>query len=803
MKWIPFYIAFLLLNITSFAQGHFVLSYSGNGLEHMNLYVVTASINGASLDIGDEIAVFDGSICCAKAILTQPILITDPNTFITLKASKADPGVSEGYTTGNAIIYKFWDSSNGLEISNVTSQYFDPENEANIPAPTFTPEGSATVKLSYTAITNQAPIANAGTDQTVNEGVVVTLDGSASSDPDNNTLSYSWTAPTGITLNSTTAAKPTFTAPEVMTDKSYTFSLIVNDGTVNSTANQVVITVKQVNKAPVANAGTDQTVNEGVVVTLDGSASSDPDNNTLTYSWTAPTGITLNSTTAAKPTFTAPEVMTDQNYTFTLIVNDGTVNSTADQVIITVKQVNKAPVANAGTDQTVNEGVVVTLDGSASSDPDNNTITYSWTAPTGITLNSTTAAKPTFTAPEVMTDQNYTFSLIVNDGTVNSTADQVIITVKQVNKAPVANAGTDQTVNEGVVVTLDGSASSDPDNNTLTYSWTAPTGITLNSTTAAKPTFTAPEVMTDQNYTFSLIVNDGTVNSTADQVIITVKQVNKAPVANAGTDQTVNEGVVVTLDGSASSDPDNNTLTYSWTAPTGITLNSTTATKPTFTAPEVMTDQNYTFTLIVNDGTVNSTADQVIITVKQVNKAPVANAGTDQTVNEGVVVTLDGSASSDPDNNTLTYSWTAPTGITLNSTTATKPTFTAPEVMTDQNYTFTLIVNDGTVNSTADQVIITVKQVNKAPVANAGTDQTVNEGVVVTLDGSASSDPDNNTITYSWTAPTGITLNSTTAAKPTFTAPEVMTDQNYTFTLIVNDGIVNSATDQVTITVSK
>ena len=637
----------------------------------------------------------------------------------------------------------------------------------------------------------------------INEGVVVTLDGSASSDPDNNTLTYTWTAPTGITLSSTTVAKPTFTAPEVMTDQNYTFSLIVNDGIMNSVADQVIITVRQVNKAPIANAGTDQTINEGVVVTLDGSASSDPDNNTLTYKWTAPTGITLSSTTVAKPTFTASEVMTDQNYTFSLIVNDGKINSTANQVIITVRQVNKVPVAMAGTDQFLNEGVVATLDGSASSDPDNNTLTYTWTAPTGITLSSTTAAKPTFIAPEVMTDQNYTFSLIVNDGIVNSVADQVIIIVRQVNKAPVANPGTDQIINEGAVVTLDGSASSDPDNNTLTYKWTAPTGITLSSTTVAKPTFTAPEVMTDQNYTFSLIVNDGIVNSVADQVTITVKQVNKAPVANSEPDQTVNEGIVVTLDGSASSDPDNNTLTYKWTAPTGITLSSATVAKPTFTAPEVMTDQNYTFSLIVNDGIVNSVADQVTITVKQVNKVPVANAGADQIVNEGVVVILDGSASSDQDNSTLTYSWTAPSGIILSSTTAAKPTFTAPEVMTNQNYTFSLIVNDGTVNSIADQVFISVKQINKAPVANAGPDQSVEKNTLYTLDGSASADPDGDVLTYLWTAPAGITLSSNFVARPTFTIPTITTATNLTFTLTVSDSKLSSQSDQVVITLKQ
>ncbi len=650
---------------------------------------------------------------------------------------------------------------------------------------------------------NKAPVANAGADQVVNEGVLVTLDGSASSDPDNNTLTYLWTAPTGITLNSTTAAKPTFTAPEVMTDQNYTFSLIVNDGTVNSTADQVIITVKQVNKAPVANAGTDQTVNEGVVVTLDGSASSDPDNNTLTYSWTAPTGITLNSTTAAKPTFTAPEVMTDQNYTFTLIVNDGIVNSATDQVTITVKQVNKAPVANAGADQVVNEGVLVTLDGSASSDPDNNTLTYLWTAPTGITLNSTTAAKPTFTAPEVMTDQNYTFSLIVNDGTVNSTADRVVITVKQVNKAPIANAGIDQSVERNTLYTLDGSASSDPDGDALIYLWTAPAGITLSSNSVAKPTFTTPATTAEANFTFTLVVNDGKLNSTSDQVIITIKQTNQAPEANAGVDQSIDEGVLVTLDGSASTDPDGDALAYIWVAPPGITLSSTSAAKPTFTAPEVLANQNYTFSLTVNDGTVNSIADQITITVRQVNKAPIANAGSDQSANEGSTVTLDGSASYDPDNSNISYFWSAPAGITLSSATITNPKFTAPNSLTDQNYIFSLIVNDGTLSSTADQVIVTVKHINKPPSANAGADQTVNEGDLVTLDGSASSDPENNTLTYKWTAPSGITLSSNNAAKPTFIAPEVMTDQSYTFSLIVNDGTVNSSADQVIITVKQ
>ena len=263
-------------------------------------------------------------------------------------------------------------------------------------------------------------------------------------------------------------------------------------------------------------------------VQLDGSASSDVDGDTLTFTWSLvskPGGssATLSDTTVVKPTV---DVDIAGTYILQLIVNDGTVNSAPDTVTISTE--NSAPVSHAGADQAVLVNDTVQLDGSTSSDADGDTLTFKWSfifKPAGsmAVLSSKTTAKPTFKVDDAGT---YIVQLIVNDGTDNSAPDTVTIITE--NSAPVSNAGDDQTVEEGETVTLSGLNSTDPDDNIASYTWqqTGGKSVTLSNSTGAETTFTAPNAVTDADtLTFRLTVKDTEGLQDIDDCIVTVTRV--------------------------------------------------------------------------------------------------------------------------------------------------------------------------------------------------------------------------------------------------------------------------------------
>ena len=470
------------------------------------------------------------------------------------------------------------------------------------------------------------------------------------------------------------------------------------------------------NTPPVADAGPAQTVPVGTLVQLDGSDSTDADGDRLTYRWSVvslPLGsaATLSDPAAVRPTFL---VDLPGRYVMQLVVNDGTADS--DPAVVTVSTENSRPIANAGPDRTVPLGTLVALDGRQSSDPDGDTLGYRWQLLAQPDGSAAVLVDATTSTPRFLVDVpgSYLVQLIVNDGHLDSLPDTVVITTE--NSRPVANAGPDQTVVLGEPVQLDGRGSSDGDHDTLTYRWSFTSvpehsTVSLATPSAAQPTF-VPDVA--GLYVVQLIVNDGLEDSAPSTVRVTVTAPpppNHPPVADAGPAQTVDVGAIVQLDGRQSSDPDGDALTFTWDlnvkpAGSAATLSGATTAQPSFVADLAGT---YVARLTVDDGRGGVASAPVTITARVPNRPPTANAGPAQTVTVGTTVNLDGSQSSDPDGDPLTFHWTLTSRPATSAAALASDTTPAPSFVADiaGDYVAQLIVTDGTVDSAAATVTIT------------------------------------------------------------------------------------------------
>ncbi len=292
---------------------------------------------------------------------------------------------------------------------------------------------------------------------------------------------------------------------------------------------------------------------------------------------------------------------------------------------------NQPPTAVAGADQTVQINTTVTLDGSASSDPnEGDTLAFLWRQTGGSPLNLTSplTAVTMFTPAVVGT---YVFELTVTDRNGLSDTDDVIVTVNSpANRAPVARAGNDQSVNAGSMVTLDGSASSDPDaGQTLSFSWTQVSGegVILGNSNTATATFVAPPA--GGALEFRLTVTDGEGGVATDDITVTV---NTAPTADAGEDHNVAPGVIVTLDASSSSDAESPSLSFAWEQIGGpqVSLDDPTAETTTFTVPDE--EGTLVFELTAEDSQGLTATDTISLNIRTSPQVRMATSSGDMVI---------------------------------------------------------------------------------------------------------------------------------------------------------------------------
>ena len=467
------------------------------------------------------------------------------------------------------------------------------------------------------------------------------------------------------------------------------------------------------NEKPVANAGPDQTANDGDIVILDGSRSTNSDGHQITFDWKLqqkPSGsqADLNNPTSSNPSFQIDQPGT---YTVKLTVSDSDKkNSTPDQV--QVSTINSPPIANAGSDQTAQLNQVITLNGTASSDFDGDALSYLWKltrkpANSQAVLSDETASRPTL---EIDQSGEYVATLVVNDGHVDSKAD--LVTIDFDNAPPMANAGSDRSTQVGNAIALDGSNSTDIDGNTLTYRWSLSSVPQNSQASLVAPNSVRSIFNVDLTGTYvaQLIVNDGQVNSNPDTIRISTE--NSRPIANASNDQAIIVGELVVLSGSNSGDPDSDALIYDWSIQTKPSNSAATLTNPATVQPSFTADVagTYVIQLNVNDGVLHSEPDTVVAST--VNTRPVAIPDGPRLVAINSVVTLNGGNSIDEDSDILTYEWSflkKPLGSSgeISDVALVNPSI-VPDIVGE--YIIQLIVHDGELSSVPTILVITVPE---------------------------------------------------------------------------------------------
>ena len=392
-----------------------------------------------------------------------------------------------------------------------------------------------------------------------------------------------------------------------------------------------------VNVRPVAVAGVSQNTTTGNgTATLNASASYDKDGKVVRYVWRKIDGPgygTIQNAVSTDGKAYVSQLWAAGTYRYEVKVIDDRAEWTLDTtsvVVTTGAATNQPPVANAGSDISITLPTNnTTLNGTASKDPDGTISAYAWSYVSGPSQYSIAAPSGATTSLTNLVQGTYTFKLTVTDNAGASASANVNVVVNPApNQPPVANAGNNATITLPISsVTLDGSASKDPDGTITSYAWTWVSGPTQYTIANASAVSTTVSNLAQGTYTFKLAVTDnsGTSSSATVQVVVNAAPSNgdnstggTAPIikVDAGPDIIVTlPANSTTLNGSAS-DSRGPIQQYKWVKIDGPAQYTITSPSSAVTTITNLIAGTYSFRFDVWDNAWNVKSDTVIVTVK-------------------------------------------------------------------------------------------------------------------------------------------------------------------------------------------
>jgi len=612
---------------------------------------------------------------------------------------------------------------------------------------------AAAVAVIVMMMANNPPIAKSGA-ITVQEDIPAEIILTAK-DSDRNKLQFRVTTrPSHGTLSGT--APNLIYTPELNYNGPDSIAFIVNDGKFDSNTATVSINVEPVNDAPVANRQSATTkVDKSVSLALKGSDTDSPDLKYIirTEPKHGKLSLVRDFSVNGKLVYTPEPGFTGTDF-FTFKLNDGSADSEPATVTIDITQ-NNPPVADLQPVTTAEDTpAVINL---TASDPDGDTLDY-------IIMKEPTHGKLSGAAPNLTYTPNTnfngpdSFNFKVNDGTVDSFAAAISITVTAVNDTPVAiaNKATIQEDTPGPI-TLSGS---DPDGDSLTYQIV--THPSHGSLSGAPPDIIyTPDTNYNGTDSFTFRANDGTTESATSTFAIEIIPADDQPIARPGSLTLIEDtSAQIILE---AEDPDGDSLTYSIVRqPSNGNL---TGTAPNLTyTPKLNFNWLDSFTFKVNDGTSDSEPATVLITVNPANDPPKAKDDS-VTIQEDIPAKKIDVLANDieVDNEPLKI-----TEVTQgNNGTVSINSGNTLSYIPDKDFygtdTFTYTISDHQNETDTASVNITVEPVNDPPVITSTPVTTAMLNAVYTYDVNAADPDPQDTLTYFLTSkPEGMKIDPTT-----------------------------------------
>jgi len=436
--------------------------------------------------------------------------------------------------------------------------------------------------LSNTRSGTVTPPANTPPTVSVSAGQVITLpansvtvSGTAAGTNGATISSYAWTQASGPSTATIVSPSSTSTNITGLVQGSYTFSFTAKDNNGLSTSATVSVTVNAaaVNTPPSVTTSGAQTITLPTSsVTLSGTGTGTNGATISSYAWTEASGPSTATIVSPASTSTNITGLVQGTYVFTFTAKDNHGLSSSGNVNVTVNPAptgNQLPISNAGSDQTIT-GSSVTLDASASYDPGGSIVQYYWSQVSGPSTSviGDNFAKLTTASNLVKGVYIYVLQVKDNSGAMAYSTKTVTVNPSAVNQPPVSNAGGDQTIILPTSsVTLDASASNDPDGSIAQYYWTQASGPSSSVIGDNFGKVTTATNLVKGVYTYVLQVKDnsGAMAYSTKTVTVNASTGNQSPVSNAGSDQTITQPTSsVSLDASASYDPDGSIIEYYW-----------------------------------------------------------------------------------------------------------------------------------------------------------------------------------------------------------------------------------------------